>query len=47
MGEIADSILEGAVCQCCGVYMEDPPGYPQTCFACEMDTKEVFDDEYR
>lgn len=36
MGEIADSILDGDFCQCCGEYMEDEAGagFPQTCAGC-------------
>lgn len=40
MGEAADDILEGAVCQVCGEWMEDlldgfdPPGHPRTCEGC-------------
>ena len=38
MGEYADQILEGSVCQYCGVYMhefEAAPGYPVTCASCD------------
>lgn len=41
MGDIADAILEGEMCQVCGVYMEDyiedgiGPGFPQTCIGCQ------------
>jgi predicted RNA-binding Zn-ribbon protein involved in translation (DUF1610 family) len=34
MGEIADSILEGELCQECGVYMGEGDGYPRSCSAC-------------
>lgn len=34
MGDIADAMLDGDLCQCCGVYMEGGNGYPQTCAAC-------------
>lgn len=39
MGEIADAILDGDLCQVCGVYMEGGNGYPQTCGGCLHDTK--------
>lgn len=38
MGEYADQILDGSVCQYCGVYMheyEAAPGYPVTCAGCD------------
>lgn len=38
MGDNADLILDGVVCQCCGVFIqrsEDAPGYPVTCDMCE------------
>lgn len=37
MGEIADWILEGGLCQTCGAYLEDgnEPGYPRTCAGCQ------------
>lgn len=46
MGEIADMVLEGTLCQECGEIMydmipdgdeeaPDPPGYPRTCAGCQ------------
>lgn len=37
MGQITEMILEGILCQCCGVYMDcdEAPGYPVTCEDCE------------
>ncbi|EJL44000.1 hypothetical protein PMI08_02118 [Brevibacillus sp. CF112] len=39
VGEAADSILSGLMCQVCGAYMEDfeEPGYPRTCEDCQED----------
>ena len=34
MGEIADMVLEGFLCQQCGTFMDHETGYPQTCAAC-------------
>jgi hypothetical protein len=32
MGEIADMMLEGLLCEQCGVFIdEDPPGHPRNC----------------
>jgi hypothetical protein len=47
MGEIAEMILDGTLCQECGQIMDDmitegdetiePPGYPRTCDECKGD----------
>jgi len=37
MGDIADAMLDGDLCQCCGVYMEGGDGYPRSCGACQKD----------
>lgn len=45
MGEIAEMMLDGTLCQLCGVYMGDDRGYPRTCRDCrEMNqiAKEAF-----
>lgn len=34
MGDVADAMLDGDLCEQCGVYMENGAGYPQTCSAC-------------
>lgn len=40
MGENAEDILEGAVCEVCGIWFDDvlegvaPPGHPRKCEAC-------------
>lgn len=45
MGEAADDVLDGLVCECCGEWMQDfldsphdkpfeAPGYPRRCEAC-------------
>lgn len=43
MGDIADAMLDGTMCQVCGEYLfnDDPPGYPVTCAGCGGD---VMDD---
>ena len=38
MGEIADMMLDGTLCQVCGEYMGESAGYPVTCPACSGDT---------
>lgn len=37
MGEIADLVLSGLLCQMCGTLMDDhlEPGYPRTCDDCK------------
>lgn len=41
MGEIADAMLDGTLCQCCGTLLvdpdEEPPGFPQTCGGCDSE----------
>ena len=35
MGEIAEMMLDGTLCQGCGLFLnEDPPGYPVSCPEC-------------
>ncbi|WP_258022808.1 hypothetical protein [Brevibacillus formosus] len=37
MGEVAEMIISGLVCQVCGESMDDfeEPGYPRTCEDCQ------------
>lgn len=35
MGEIADMMLCGILCQCCGQYIGEDIGYPVTCEECK------------
>lgn len=41
MGEAAEDVLDGIVCEGCGEFFDDilnglePPGYPRRCEACE------------
>ena len=39
MGEIADMMLEGILCQQCGVYMEGDAGFPRTCASCRRQNR--------
>ena len=34
MGEIADSVLDGACCEWCGVFFAKEHGHPVVCTAC-------------
>ena len=46
MGDVADMILEGILCEYCGVYIEDgeceleADGYPRLCSNCQNEKKE-------
>lgn len=41
MGEIAEMMMEGMLCQCCGVYLESSKGdYPQMCYSCEQEARQ-------
>lgn len=39
MGEIADMIIDGTLCERCGLYIDDnePPGYPRLCEDCQQE----------
>jgi hypothetical protein len=43
-GEIAEMMLDGTLCECCGVLMvdehEEPAGYPVMCASCAADNDE-------
>ena len=42
MGEIADMMLDGTMCQWCGEWLhggEDGPGYPGLCSACAREER--------
>lgn len=47
MGDIAESVLNGDLCQDCGEYIGPGDGYPVSCEACqydpEIDEKEEYD----
>ena len=35
MSEMVDLLLEGLVCEQCGIYLEEAVGYPRKCRTCE------------
>ncbi|KKN77930.1 hypothetical protein LCGC14_0354950 [marine sediment metagenome] len=37
MGDIADMMLDGTLCEGCGEYLGTDAGYPQYCAGCEPD----------
>lgn len=41
MGEISDMILEGILCECCGVYLDDyeEKPFPHYCSDCKNERK--------
>ncbi len=43
MGEYADMILNGSMCQACGVFFKSEPGYPRVCRSCaaELEIKDA------
>ncbi|WP_098493331.1 hypothetical protein [Collimonas sp. PA-H2] len=42
MGDVADMMLDGTLCQGCGVFLnEDAPGYPCSCRGCRIDEKKA------
>ena len=40
MGEIAEMMLEGILCQQCGVYLGEGDGFPQLCPSCQSENDE-------
>ncbi len=41
MGDVADMMLDGTLCQGCGELLsDDAPGHPRTCAACSSDQAE-------
>ena len=41
MGEIADLVLDGVICQQCGCFIGDPAGYPRDCEDCEEENQQT------
>lgn len=40
MGEVAEMMMDGTLCEGCGVFLnEDPPGYPCQCSKCRRESK--------
>lgn len=37
MGDIADMMLDGQMCQWCGVIIDDDKGYPVVCRGCQKE----------
>ncbi len=36
MGEIAEMMLDGTMCQWCGEFIDDPMGFPTVCAGCQQ-----------
>ncbi|HEX3156727.1 MAG TPA: hypothetical protein VHV32_19010 [Candidatus Angelobacter sp.] len=39
MGEVAEMMLDGTLCQVCGELLGDACGFPRTCKACKWEDK--------
>ena len=40
MGEISEMMIDGTLCQVCGVYLDgETPGFPRTCTHCGGDVE--------
>jgi hypothetical protein len=40
MGDIADMLLDGTLCEICGEYIDDEEGgFPRLCASCKQDQK--------
>lgn len=40
MGEIAEMMRDGTLCERCGTFIGDPVNYPRLCEACEDEDEE-------
>jgi hypothetical protein len=41
MGEIAEMMLDGTLCACCGVYLDSEPlGFPVDCDSCAEEAED-------
>lgn len=40
MGDIADAMLDGILCEICGVYLGEEVGYPRRCEGCKNEDEE-------
>lgn len=43
MGDIADMMLDGTLCEGCGVYLGSNNGFATRCAGCQEDDKEVLE----
>jgi hypothetical protein len=41
MGDVADMMLDGTLCEGCGQYIGDSVGYPLRCSTCQIDDANV------
>jgi hypothetical protein len=41
MGEIADMMLDGDLCEGCGDYLGDGDGFPRLCESCEEESEKL------
>lgn len=39
MGDVADMMLDGTLCEGCGVYLGEAVGYPRRCRKCQKDQR--------
>lgn len=45
MGEIAEMMLDGTICEWCGEFIDsDEPGYPRLCPGCQAEKDKEDDD---
>lgn len=45
MGEIADAMLNGDLCEVCGIYIGEGDGYPRLCDGCQGDKNKREEEE--
>ena len=45
MGELADMIMQGVICERCGEMVGEAVGHPRSCLGCEQEALWEEDDE--
>lgn len=46
MGDFADMVVDGIVCQLCGEFMGDACGHPRTCSGCSTAKPKPYDCQF-
>lgn len=45
MGEIAEMMLDGTLCEGCGEFIGEPVGHPRMCMSCSYDAERLTEEE--
>lgn len=44
MGEISEMMLDGTLCESCGVFIDEGEGFPRRCLGCEEEIRDEGDE---